>query len=168
MQYIKNSRGVTLVELLVTLMIGSMIVGLVFLVPQLFQQQNNYNDSFNSAKNKILLITNTMIERVEKANLVTIGGTSTVTITLNGTAKDSTQRDERFKFVQKTGPENYLYDVSYTDSSGNIRSLGTVGFYLENYSNNYFIITLWAPYNQSNSAEEKFIVSQGFHTSVIN
>lgn len=168
MYLIKNNRGVTLVELLVTLVIGSMIIGLVFLLPQVFQQQNKYNESFNAAKNKILIITNSMIERVEHADSVTIDDTSSVTITLNGTAKNSTLENEKFKFVQKQSPEEYLYEVSYIDSFGNVQTLGTVGFNLESYSSNQFIATFWTPYNHSNSTEEKFIVTQGFHTSVIN
>jgi prepilin-type N-terminal cleavage/methylation domain-containing protein len=163
MQYVKDNRGVTLVELLITLTIGSMFVGIIFLVTSVFQEQNDYNESYNTAKNKVLLITNTLIERLEKAERVEIDETSNTITLIHGAEK------EKVKFLQNSGLNHYLYEVSYTDSSGNSRSLGTVGYHLETpYSDTFFILTLWAPYKQTNSTEGKFIVTQGFHTSVVN
>ncbi len=163
MRYVSNNRGVTLVELLVSLLIGAMIVGLVFLVPQLFYQQSNYNDSFNTAKNKVLLITNTLNKRLAQADNVKLEkNASGITIRLNGT-------NEVFRFDRRTGFENYLYDVWYQDGSKKKQLGNEVGVNLENtFSDTFFTLTLWAPYSQTNSTEDKFVVTQGFHTSVIN
>ncbi|MCM3568395.1 type II secretion system protein [Neobacillus mesonae] len=165
MRHLRNNRGVTLVELLIALLIGAMIAGLVFLVPQVFHQQNMYNNEFNSAKNEILLITNTLNERFAKADSVNVDKTCS-TFTLNGT-----NEKEQFIFEQQFSPENYLYQVKYKAGSEE-RILGKAGFHLENCDSTqpltFLILTLWAPYNQTNSSEGRFIVTQGFHTSVMN
>lgn len=184
MRYLKNNRGVTLVEILITLVIGTMILGLVFLVPQLFQQQNDYNYSFNSAKNQVLLVTNSILERVEKAEKVDIlidDSTNNITLSLEGTEVDA----EFFIFKPVAEKEDYVFEVYHEvfDSKSNKKNnLGTVGFNKEypveeesleeeqlvEIETTFFILTFWVPYTQSNGVEEKFVVTQGFHTSVIN
>ncbi|WP_018131350.1 PilW family protein [Effusibacillus pohliae] len=162
-----REKGLTLLETLASLTISLMLLGILFtLVLSLLKQQNG-TTNYNAAKQTVLLISDTLSAKVKEATVVNADWTA---------ASFNFQLDTGNVFTMtQNAADPSLWDVVVQDTSGNRVALGSVGFCWENRpqvspanSLNHLVFTFWQTYVDDTGKTQRYILTAGYHTSVVH
>lgn len=147
-------------------LISIIILAIIFTLRMALVKQENNTDSFNAAKQTVMLISDTLSSQMQHSSAILASWTNTnVTFALdNGVV---------FTFSQNRNHSS-LWDMIYQRADGSTVNLGTVGFCWENppllpspATVHQVVLTFWQTYGDDTGHNRTFVLTSGYHDSLV-